>query len=122
MSQTTQSMLFLIRQAPYSTSLPAAAMDLLLTAAAFDQDVSLVFSDDGVYHLLKGQDNQDLGLKNISKILPALELYEVNKILVEESALLHRGLQQADCIIPVDLINNTALSRLLESVDQVFSF
>jgi tRNA 2-thiouridine synthesizing protein C len=118
----SQSMLFLSRHAPYAYGLSNSYMDILLTAAAFDQDVTLVYSEDGVYQLLKNQDSEDIGLKDISKSLPALELYEVTKVFVEQEALDNRGINLDDLVIPVQIINNNDLADLLESVDQVFNF
>lgn len=94
----------------------------MLTAAAFDQDITLAFCEDGVYQLLKEQSSQNIGLKNISKIFPALALYEVNKVLVEQSALEARGLQEDDLCIPVKLVNTLELAELIEISDQVFNF
>ena len=122
MSQSKKTMLFLARKAPYSSSTPAAGLDILLTAAAFDQDVTLVFSDDGVYQLLKEQNSEELGLKNIAKSFPALALYEVNKVLVDQDSLRVRRLTLKDLAIDVEEIDTQSLGELLESVDEVFNF
>ncbi|MDT8400032.1 MAG: sulfurtransferase complex subunit TusC [Pseudomonadales bacterium] len=113
---------FLCRSSPYCNTAANAALDLLLTAAAFDQEVSLVFSDDGVFHLLKDQLGTRIGLKNIAGALPVLALYEVQQVLVEASSLAARNLEQDSLLMPVALIETPVLAELLEDADQVFNF
>ena len=44
------------RRAPYGSIYALEALEVVLVGAAFDQDVSVVFMDDGVYQLKKDQD------------------------------------------------------------------
>ena len=47
--------MFVNRKAPHGTVYALESLEVVLITAAFDQDVSLVFMDDGVYQLKKGQ-------------------------------------------------------------------
>jgi hypothetical protein len=47
--------LYVNRKAPYGTIYALESLEVVLIAAAFDQDVSLAFLDDGVYQVVKGQ-------------------------------------------------------------------
>jgi len=67
-----------------------------MVAAAFDQDISLVFADDGVYQLTKNQDTDSIGMKNFSKTYTALGDYDIKKIYVEKESLEERGLSVDD--------------------------
>ncbi len=69
---------------------------MVLIAAAFDQDVSLVFIDDGVYQLKKGQQTKGIEMKNFSPTYRALEDYDVEKLYVETESLEARGLTEDD--------------------------
>ena len=62
--------MFVNRKAPYGTIYALESLEVVLIAATFDQDVSLVFLDDGVYELVKGQDTKGIGIKNHSQDLP----------------------------------------------------
>ena len=75
--------MFVNRRAPYGTIFALESLEVVLIAATFDQDVSLVFLDDGVFELVKGQDTQAIGIKNHSKTYRALEGYDVEKLYVE---------------------------------------
>ena len=58
--------LYMNRRAPYGTVYALESLEVVLIGAAFDQDVSLVFMDDGVYQLTKGQKTEGIGMKNFS--------------------------------------------------------
>ena len=48
--------LFLLRQPPYQSSRAIEAIESILVAGVFEQDVSVLFKDDGVWQLIKDQD------------------------------------------------------------------
>ncbi len=75
--------MFVNRKAPYGTIYALESLEVVLITATFDQDVSLVFIDDGVYELLKGQETKGIGIKNHSKTYRALDGYDVEKLYVE---------------------------------------
>lgn len=95
MSQTKQFM-YVNRKAPYGTIYAWESLEVVLIGAAFEQDVSLAFIDDGVYQLTKGQDTKAVEMKNFSPTYAALGDYEVNKIFVEKESLEERGLTLDD--------------------------
>jgi tRNA 2-thiouridine synthesizing protein C len=84
--------LYVNRKAPYGTIYALESLEVVLIGAAFDQDVSLAFVDDGVFQLAKGQKTTDIGMKNFSPTYSALGDYEVKKIYVEKESLEERGL------------------------------
>ena len=118
----SKKLLFLNRKAPYGSSLPREALDAVLMASAFGQQVTLVFLGDGVFQLKTQQDPSDIEMKNFSKTFAALELYGVSSIYVEQSSLQKRGLTLDQLLIPAKLIQPHELTELLEEQDQVLSF
>ncbi len=84
------------RKAPYGTIYALESLEVVLIAAAFDQDISLVFADDGVFQLTKNQDTDGIGMKNFSKTYSALGDYDIKKIYVEKESLEERGLSATD--------------------------
>ena len=92
MSETIKKFLYLNRKAPYGTIYAWESLEVVLIGAAFEQDVSLAFLDDGVFQLTKGQDTKGIGMKNFSPTYAALGDYEVTKIYVEKESLEERGL------------------------------
>ena len=90
--------LFLNRKAPYGTIYALEMLETVLISAAFDQDVSMVFMDDGVYQLKKGVDTTGINMKNFSPTYKALGDYDVNKLYVDKESLAERGLGLDDLI------------------------
>jgi len=88
--------LYVNRKAPYGTIYALESLEVVLIGAAFDQDVSLAFLDDGVFQLTKGQDTTGIGIKNFSPTFRALGDYEVTKLYVEQESLDERGLSLDD--------------------------
>ena len=95
MSQVKKFM-YVNRKAPYGTIYAWESLEVVLIGAAFEQDVSLAFIDDGVYQLAKGQSTAGIGMKNFSATYAALGDYEVNKIYVEKESMEERGLTLDD--------------------------
>jgi len=84
-----------------------------LTAAAFDQSVSLLFLDDGVLQLRRGQNPQALSLKDTAAIFTALEIYDIHDLYVEIESMRARGMNKNDLILPVELIDRREIGRLM---------
>ena len=96
MSEDVKKLMYVNRRAPYGTIYAWESLEVVLIGAAFDQDVSLAFMDDGVYQLTKGQNTEGAGMKNFSATYSALGDYEVTKIYVEKESLEERGLTLDD--------------------------
>jgi tRNA 2-thiouridine synthesizing protein C len=92
----TKKFMYINRKAPYGTIYAWESLEVVLIGAAFEQDVSLAFMDDGVFQLTKGQDTTGIGMKNFSPTYAALGDYEVTKIYVEKESLEERGLTLED--------------------------
>ena len=90
--------MYINRKAPYGTVYALESLEVVLIGAAFDQDVSLAFLDDGVFQLMKGQDTQGVGMKNFSPTYSALGDYDVTKLYVEQESLDERGLTLDDLL------------------------
>ena len=114
--------MFVNRKAPYGTIHALESLEVVLIAATFDQDVSLVFLDDGVYELTKNQDTQGIGIKNHSKTYRALDGYDVEKLYVERESMELRGLTEADLLVPVEVLSSSEMSELMHQQDVVLSF
>mgnify|MGYP001815114481 FL=1 len=96
MAEEVKKLMYVNRRAPYGTIYAWESLEVVLIGAAFDQDVSLAFMDDGVYQLTKGQNTEGAGMKNFSATYSALGDYEVTKIYVEKESLDERGLTLDD--------------------------
>lgn len=114
--------MFVNRKAPYGTIYALEGLEVVLISAAFDQDVSLAFCDDGVYELKKGQDTKGIGMKNFSPTYRALEGYDIEKLYVEKESLEARGLTEDDLLVDVQVLPSAELAALMAEQDVVISF
>lgn len=135
----TKKFMYLNRKAPYGTVYALESLEVVLIAAAFEQDVSLAFIDDGVYQITKGQKtsvDDGIGMKNFSKAYHALGDYDINKMYVSQESLDERGLTQDD-LMPliyededddwaekpsIKIVSNTQLSKIMSEQDVCLSF
>ncbi|KRT59856.1 sulfurtransferase complex subunit TusC [endosymbiont of Ridgeia piscesae] len=128
--------MYLNRRAPYGTIYAWESLEVVLIGAAFDQDVSLAFLDDGVYQLVKGQDTSESDMKNFSPTYQALGDYDVTKLYVEKESLEARGLTLDD-LMPltyededddwaekdsIRVVSRAELADIMDEQDVVFSF
>lgn len=113
--------MFVNRKAPYGTVYALESLETVLISAAFDQDVSVVFMDDGVYQLKKEQDTAAIGMKNFSPTYRALEGYDVEKLYVEKESLDARGLTADDLVVPVEVLSSKELSKIMEQQDVILN-
>lgn len=114
--------LWVSRRAPHGSIQAQEGLDALLMAVAFEQPVSVVFLDDGVYQLKRGQDPGRVGLKNFCAGFPSLAVYDVHDVYAERESLALRGLQEEDLLMPVRVLDSAALGALMEAHDVVMSF
>ncbi|HHO69334.1 MAG TPA: sulfurtransferase complex subunit TusC [Gammaproteobacteria bacterium] len=114
--------MYVNRKAPYGTIYALESLEVVLIAAAFEQDVTLAFLDDGVYQIVKGQDTEEIGVKNFSPIYRALEGYDVEKLFVEKESLESRGLTTDDLLVPVEVISREQMADLMEEQEVILSF
>jgi tRNA 2-thiouridine synthesizing protein C len=114
--------MFVNRKAPYGTIYALEGLEVVLISAAFDQDVSMVFMDDGVYELVKGQQTKAINVKNFSPTYRALEGYDIEKLYVERESLEARGLSEDNLIVPVEVLSAAEMGALMDTQDVVISF
>ena len=114
--------LLLCRQAPYAGHLGRAALDAALAAAVFEQDLSVLFMDEGIWQLLPQQNSAQIGRKSIASTLESMPLYDIAHFYVDLESV------RARCVDPDQLNGETILldpeemPGFLEGFDQVWSF
>jgi tRNA 2-thiouridine synthesizing protein C len=119
---TIKKFMFVNRKAPYGTIYALESLEVVLISAAFDQDVSLAFLDDGVYELKKGQATKAIDVKNFSPTYRALEGYDIEKLYVEKESLEERGLTEEDLVVDVQVMSRSEMADLMDEQDVVLSF
>jgi tRNA 2-thiouridine synthesizing protein C len=128
--------MYLNRRAPYGTIYAWESLEVVLIGAAFDQEVSLMFVDDGVYQLVKGSDTSKSEMKNFMPTYRTLGDYGVRHLYVDQASLEARGLSADDLIEVawedfeteeevdniVEVVDAEQAAQLLAESEVVFSF
>ncbi len=120
--------LYVNRRPPYGTIYAQESLEVVLIGAAFEQDVSMVFIDDGVFQVMKGQDTAQIGVKNFSPTYRALPMYDVEKLYVEKESMNARGLTEDDLIdlgdedVTIQVLSSAQIVDLMEQQDVVLTF
>ena len=122
MSEAIKKFMYVNRRAPHGTVYALESLEVVLIGAAFEQDVSMAFMDDGVFQLKRGQHPGVLGLKDFSRTFRALEDFEVRAVYVERESLEARGLGEADLLVPVTVVDAERLGEIMEEHDVVLGF
>jgi tRNA 2-thiouridine synthesizing protein C len=132
----TKRFLYVNRKAPHGTIYALESLEVVLIGAAFEQEVTLAFVDDGVYQLLQNQDTSAIGTKNFTPTYRALGDYDVNRIFVERESMELRGLTKDD-LMPltwededddyaekdsVHVVSSVELAEIIEQQDVILNF
>lgn len=116
---TVKTILFILQRAPYGSSATREALDAALAAAAFEQNVQILFTGDGAWHLSADQQADAISSKDTSKMLQALDYYDISDVFVDEISLQERGLSAAPLAIATKAIGGDALKKLIRTADCV---
>jgi tRNA 2-thiouridine synthesizing protein C len=132
----TKKFLYINRKAPHGSIYAHESLEVVLIGAAFEQDVTLAFIDDGVYQLMKNQDTSAIGSKNFAPTFRALGDYDVNQIYVERESLEMRGLDKDD-LMPltwededddwaekdsIHIVSSAELAEIFEQQEVILNF
>ena len=108
-----------MREAPHGTLYTYEGLEMILIMAAYDQDISVAFIDDGVYALKKGQNTEDIEIKGFAKTFGALDGYDVEKLYVDQISLEERGLTEDDLVVDVEVLSSAEIGKLMAEQDLV---
>jgi len=132
----TKKFLYINRKPPHGSVYALESLEVVLIGAAFEQEVTLAFIDDGVYQLLQNQDTSAIETKNFTPTFRALGDYDVNRIYVERESMELRGLVKED-LMPltwededddwaekdsIHVVSSAELAEIFEHQDVILNF
>ena len=128
--------MYVNRTAPHGSVYAQEGLEVALIGAAFDQDVSMAFIDDGVFQIKSGQDTSATGMKNFSPAYQALGDYDISRLYVERESLEARGLNMDD-LMPltwededddynekpsIRIVDSDELAQIIAGQDVIFNY
>ena len=111
-----------MRRPPHGSIFAQEGLETVLIGAAFEQAVSLLFLDDGVFVLKRGQAPEAAGLKDFARGFRALPDYGVEHVYVEDRSLAERGLTARDLIMDVEMVSPERAAGIVDTHDVVLAF
>lgn len=121
MSATPRTILLICRAAPCDGTRARDTLDAAMACGIFDLPVTLLFSGDGVYATLAGQDPAAGSARNVGKMLGALPDHGVTAVHACAAALHERGLATADLVAGVSAADARAIATLVAGHDIVLT-
>lgn len=104
---------------PFNTPIAKESLDLALIFGAFDQQVCVIFVENGVYQLLNGQDPETIQNKDFLATMKALALYDIEQIVCCSTSAKTRGIEPTQITDDAKLLSSHDIATLLQSVDHV---
>jgi len=113
--------LFVLRKPAHSGAFVQEMLDIILTTAAFDQAVSVLWLDAGVFALKVHQQPEVYGFKDTAASLAALALYDVTDLYTEAETLAEYGLVADDLALPVQVLPRQGIAAFMQGFEVIFS-
>ena len=114
--------LYLFTHPPYGHSIAREALDMALASAAFEQQVSLVFSQDAIFQLLNQQNSAKTEKKPHIGMINALPLYEIDDIYYLADDCSARSIAPTALVPHAKALSSAQLADLMHSADRIQSF
>ena len=105
--------LFVFTRPPHAGLYVQEMLDMTLTAAAFDQPVSILLIDDGVYSLHPNQLPARQDCKDVRPVFESLSLFDVEHIYVEAESLQERGIAIDNLCMPGLPLSRSEIGALM---------
>ena len=116
-----KSYLFVLRKPAHNGAYLQEMLDIILTTAAFDQSVSILWLDDAVFQLKNQQQPEVLGMKDTAAMFHSLALYDVTDLYIETESLQQRGLSVNALCLPVQALPRKEIGMFMQGFDVVFA-
>ena len=121
-AHSKKKLLIVQTKAPYGSSAIQEALDVVLAAGTFDQDVSLLISEDACYQLLSAQSPELIDQKNTAKMLNALSIYGIDKVYLDAEQAGIRNIQTNTAAFKLQSLTQTEIQRLYQTADTIIRF
>ena len=112
----------LITKGPVGTEAGSLGLDAALAAAAFDQDVTMLFKDEGLLQLLQNQAPQLLGNKSTLANFGLMNMYGVTRVWAAQSSAESLQLNDTHLAHAPEFVSDEIIDEALQSADHVWIY
>ncbi|MCM2680754.1 sulfurtransferase complex subunit TusC [Echinimonas agarilytica] len=100
-------------QSPIGDVAARETLDAALAFAAYDQAVTLLLSDAGVMQLQSMPNAKQAGAKNMSKLMKALPMYDIDNVYACQTSLSRFSIDTQQCVTPVQTATTDDIHALI---------
>lgn len=106
-------------------------LDAVLAASVFEQDISVLFMDEGVWQLHNHPQShgiqhpkihQGAERKNISAQIEAFPLYDINNVYADQKSIKRFSLTGKDLVLKPKPLGDKAIKSLLQNHQVILSY
>lgn len=112
----------IFRRAPHGTSNGREGLDLALLCATYEQNVAIIFVDEGIFHLIKSQKPENIGAKDYIATLKALPMYEIDNVFVCRKSLKDYGINANELTLSLTEISVEEINKQIQFANEVLVF
>lgn len=105
--------------APHGNAAGREALDFAMLAASYDLETSLLFTDEGVLHLMANQVPESIGCRDYIATFGALEFYDIESLYVCEESLKEFCIDSDALPLDVQVLTSEAIRAHFGAVDEV---
>lgn len=98
------------------------SLDLAMMYGNLEQKVGLFFLNDGVFQILKGQNPEQINVKNSAKTLGALTFYDIEDIFICQQSANTRSIKQDDITVDAEWLSMDHMRQKLEEYNHILRF
>ncbi|GIU52815.1 MULTISPECIES: sulfurtransferase complex subunit TusC [Shewanella] len=109
----------IFRHSPIGNASNREGLDFAMLSASFEQEVSIVFTDEAVMHLLAEQQPELVGSKDYLSTFKALSLYDIETVLVCQESAKQFGLSANDFNFEAEMASTHQIQTLIQQANEV---
>lgn len=115
----------LFTQPPFGSAVSREGLDALLAASAFcnEDEIAILFLNDGVFNLLAHQQPNEILQKDHIATFKLIELYDLTECFVCQQSVQARGLEKADWVLSeMNFVERSEIFTKLQMAEKILTF
>lgn len=111
----------IFRSAPHRNARAREGLEFAMLAASLDQQVSLLFVNEGIFNLLP-QQAELIGNKDYLATFKAVDFYDIEPVMILDTSLAEFGIAATQLSYNAEVVDQHTMQQHLQQVDEVLVF
>lgn len=114
--------LLIFQTAPYHGTTAMEGLEMALGIAAFNQQVSILFTDNGILQLLPQQSAEVIAFKDFTKAYKGLDLFDIKDVYLDAESLKLYNLEADKLLLNHTIVDTQQINALINQHQIVLTF